>query len=42
MPRKTHIKNPRQQKPYINQRINGKSFSKNGNESLNKSNNSTY
>ncbi len=37
MPGKPHSKNPRQQRPYVNQRINGKSVDKHGNMVLNKS-----
>jgi tetratricopeptide (TPR) repeat protein len=37
MPGKPHSKNPSQQKPYVNQRINGKSIDKHGNIVSNKS-----
>jgi tetratricopeptide (TPR) repeat protein len=37
MPGKAHSKNPRQQRPYVNHRINGKSLDKHGNIVSNKS-----
>jgi len=37
MPGKSHSKNPLQQKPYVNHRINGKSVDKHGNIVLNRS-----
>ena len=37
MPGKPHSKNLKQQKPYVNQRINGQSIDKNGNKVLNNS-----
>ncbi len=37
MPGKMHSKNPCQQKPYVNQRIHGKSLDKQGNTASNKS-----
>ncbi len=37
MPGKPHSKNPSQQKPYVNHRINGKSFDKHGNIVANRS-----